>query len=360
MVRGTIGINKSFYYYYYLAFCCLNQQNRQGTSLSFNMKAIVINSPGGPEVLQISERNKPEPAEGEVLIAVRAAGVNRPDVLQRKGLYAAPAGVPHDIPGLEVAGIIESCGSETGRWKKGDAVFALLGGGGYAEYVLSDSRHCLPVPEGWSFEEACSLPETVFTVWHNVFERGRLQPGETFLVHGGSSGIGVTAIQLAAAIGARVFATAGSAEKCDACEKLGAEKCINYKEEDFEEILKDIGADVILDMVGGDYAPKNTRLLKEDGRLVYINSMKGNKAEYEVMELMRKRLTITGSTLRSRDAQFKAMLAASVEKYVMPLIANGKFRPVIYKVFDFTQAAEAHALMESSEHTGKIVLTMNN
>ncbi len=320
------------------------------------MKAVVITSPGGPAVLQMQERPQLAVGAGQVLIRVKAAGINRPDVIQRKGRYPAPPDVPADIPGLEVAGIVEACGEGTKRWRPGDQVCALLGGGGYAGYAVAEGGHCLPVPGGWSFEEAASLPETVFTVWHNVFQRGQLQRGEDFLVHGGSSGIGITAIQLAKAWGGRVFATAGTEEKCLACESLGAEKCINYKLFDFEESLKKVGLDVILDMVGGDYIPKNLRLLRPDGRLVFINAMQGGKGEFDASDLMRRRLTITGSTLRPRDAAFKASLAAEVEKNVWPVIAAGKFKPVVYKVFDLSEAAPAHALMESSEHIGKIVL----
>jgi putative PIG3 family NAD(P)H quinone oxidoreductase len=245
------------------------------------------------------------------------------------------------------------------NWKPGDAVCALLPGGGYAEYAVVDARHCLPLPMGWSFEEAASLPETVFTVWHNVFQRGQLQPGETFLVHGGSSGIGITAIQLAKAWGATVYATAGSEEKCRACEELGADRCLNYKTQDFEQELKTDGVDVILDMVGGDYVPKNLNLLQPDGRLVFINAMQGATGAFDVRQVMQKRLTITGSTLRPRDAHFKAALTADIAQRVWPLLAAGKFKPVVYKVFALQQAAQAHALMESSEHIGKIVLKVN-
>jgi NADPH:quinone reductase len=321
------------------------------------MKAVVITQPGAPEVLQVQERPKPEPGTGEVLIQVKAAGINRPDVIQRKGKYPAPPGVPADIAGLEVAGIIEECGPGVSRWKAGDEVCALVGGGGYAEFVVADERHCLPLPKGWGFGEAASLPETVFTVWHNVFQRGCLQPGEHFLVHGGSSGMGITAIQLAKAWGAKVYATAGSAEKVKACEALGAEKCINYKEQDFEEVLKDVGIDVILDMVGGDYIAKNIRILRPGGRLVFINAMQGAKGEFDALDLMRRRLTLTGSTLRPRDAAFKGGLAAEVEQKVWRMLEQGKFKPVLYRTFPMHQAAEAHALMESSEHIGKIVLT---
>ncbi|HWJ29529.1 MAG TPA: NAD(P)H-quinone oxidoreductase [Flavisolibacter sp.] len=320
------------------------------------MNAIVITQPGSPAVLKLEERPTPQPKPHEVLIQVKAAGVNRPDVAQRKGNYPPPPGAPVDIPGLEITGIIAECGSDVRRWKKGDAVCALVIGGGYAEYATAAEGHCLPVPDHMSFEEACSLPETVFTVWHNVFQRGRLQKGESFLVHGGSSGIGITAIQLGKAFGAKVFATAGSKEKCEACIQLGADKCINYKEEDFEIVLKQDGIDVILDMIGGDYIPKNIRLLKEEGRLVFINAMKGGHSEFNVSDIMRRRLTITGSTLRNRDVDFKSALAREIEKNVWPMIEQGKFKPVIYKKFPLSEASQAHALMESSEHIGKIVL----
>jgi len=320
------------------------------------MKAIVITAPGPPDVLQLQEREKPQPKPNEVLIRVKAAGVNRPDIFQRKGNYPPPADVPQDIPGLEVAGTIEEIGAEVTAWKTGDAVCALLGGGGYAEFAVADARHCLPVPNNWSFAEAASLPETIFTVWQNVFERGRLKAGETFLVHGGSSGIGTTAIQLAKAFGAEVYATAGSGDKCKACEDLGAKRSINYKTEDFGEVLKDIGVDVILDMIGGDYILKNIRLLKPDGRLVYINAMKGGKAEIDVTDIMKKRLTLTGSTLRNRDASFKAQLSVAIKEQVWPVLEAGKFKPVVYKTFKLKDAAAAHQLMERSEHIGKVVL----
>ena len=320
------------------------------------MRAIIITQPGGPEVLQIQERPSPQPGDNEVLIKVMAAGVNRPDVSQRKGNYPPPPGAPADIPGLEVAGIIEACGKAVTSLKIGNRVCALIAGGGYAEFAVAHAAHCLPVPSNLDFTEAASLPETVLTVWHNVFQRGQLKAGEKFLVHGGSSGIGVTAIQLAKAFGATVFATAGSNEKCEACLELGADTCINYKEEDFETVLKDKGVDVILDMIGGDYTEKNIRLLNADGRLVFINAMKGGKAYFDAIDIMRRRLTITGSTLRIRDVGFKADLVAEVYKHVWPIIESGKFRPVIYKIFPLENAADAHALMEGSEHIGKIVL----
>jgi putative PIG3 family NAD(P)H quinone oxidoreductase len=300
----------------------------------------------------------PQPQGDEVLIRVMAAGVNRPDIAQRKGNYPAPAGAPQDIPGLEVGGVIEQCGPKVNRWKKGDKVCALLSGGGYAEYALAHEGTCLPVPGGWNFTQVSSLPETVFTVWHNVFQRGRLKRDEHFLVHGGSSGIGITAIQLAKAFGAKVFATAGSEEKCKVCLKLGADQCINYKKEDFEEALQSVGIDVILDMVGGDYVAKGVRLLNVDGRMVFINAMKGGDTQLNVLNVMRKRLTLTGSTLRNREVPFKAQLAAEVEKHIWPLLERGQFKPVIYKAYPLQEAAEAHRLMESSEHIGKIVLTI--
>jgi NADPH:quinone reductase len=323
------------------------------------MKAIIISKPGPPAVLIPADRPTPLPGKNEVLIQIKAAGVNRPDVAQRKGNYPPPPGASVDIPGLEVAGIIEACGAEVSRWKKGDKVCALLTGGGYADYVTVNEGQCLPIPTNLSFAEAASLPETVFTVWHNVFRRGLLKEGEHFLVHGGSSGIGITAIQLAKALGALVFATAGSKKKCDACIKLGADECINYKEEDFEKVLAPKGADVILDMIGGDYVAKNIRLLRPDGRMVFINAMKGNQMELNIRDIMQKRLTITGSTLRARDISFKATLAEEIEKNVWPLIESGKFKPIIYKTFPLQDAYKAHELMESSEHIGKIVLVNN-
>lgn len=322
------------------------------------MKAVIILHPGGPDVLQIQQRPVPAISAQQVLIKVMAAGVNRPDVAQRKGNYPPPPGASADIPGLEVAGIIEACGEEVKRWKPGDAVCALLTGGGYAGYAAAYAQQCLPVPLNWSFTQAASLPETVFTVWQNVFQRGHLQKDENFLVHGGTSGIGITAIQLAKAFGAKVFTTAGSDEKCKACVSLGADKCINYKIQDFEEALKDEGADVILDMIGGDYIPKNMRLLKPDGRIVFINAMKGAEAAINVSDIMRRRLIITGSTLRNRDPEFKAQLAAEIEKNVWPLLESKKIKPVIYKVFPLAEASSAHRLMESSEHIGKIVLAV--
>lgn len=319
------------------------------------MNAIVITQPGPPGVLKSQKREKPTPARDEVLIQVRAAGVNRPDTFQRKGNYPAPSGIAQDIPGLEVAGIVEACGNEVSRWKEGDTVCALLGGGGYAQYVVACQHHCLPLPIGWSFQEAASLPETVFTVWHNVFQRGALKRGEHLLVHGGSSGIGITAIQLAKALGAEVSVTAGTDEKCEACKDLGADRAINYKNEDFEKVLSN-GVDVVLEMVGGDYIAKDLRILKDDGRLVFINAMKGPKAEWNALDIMRRRLTITGSTLRARDKGFKAALTEAVFENVWPVINSGMFRPVIFKTFPLEEASQAHELMESGVHIGKIVL----
>ncbi|MCF2496254.1 NAD(P)H-quinone oxidoreductase [Dyadobacter chenhuakuii] len=323
------------------------------------MKAIIISQPGGPEVLQIEERPMPQPAANQVLIKVYAAGINRPDVFQRKGNYPPPAWAPQDIPGLEVAGIIEQVGHDVADWKKGDAVCALLPGGGYADYAVAQAGHCLPVPGGFDFVQAASLPETVFTVWHNAFQRGGLKSGDNFLVHGGTSGIGITAIQLAKAWGAKVFATAGSEEKCSACVTLGADICINYKTDDFEEKLKNEGIDVILDMVGGDYIPKNIRLLREDGRLVFINTMKGGKLEGTEVDfgmIMKKRLTITGSTLRNRSDEFKTALAKEIRANVWPIIESGDFKTVIAAQFPLNEASKAQALMETSGHIGKIVL----
>ncbi|MBH8557197.1 NAD(P)H-quinone oxidoreductase [Hymenobacter negativus] len=320
------------------------------------MNAIVIQQPGGPGALQLQQQPKPQPSAQEVLIRVHAAGVNRPDVLMRQGKYAGSGDVTGLVPGLEIAGTVEACGAAVAKWQPGDAVCALLPAGGYAEYAVVDARHCLPVPTELTLTKAAALPETVFTVWHNVFQRGGLQPGETLLVHGGSSGIGTTAIQLAKALGSRVAVTAGDDAKCAACRKLGADWAINYKTQDFEEVLKDEGVDVILDMVGGDYIAKNLRLLNDDGRLVFVNAMQGSKGEFNALEVMRRRLSITGSTLRPRSADFKAALAAAVAQHVWPLIAAGKFRPVIYKTFPLAEAAAAHELMESSAHIGKIVL----
>jgi len=325
------------------------------------MRAIQIEKPGGPEVLQPAERARPEPRPLEILVKVSAAGVNRPDVLQRMGLYAVPPDAS-DLPGLEIAGEVVACGSAVTRWKAGDKVCALTHGGGYAEYCVTPEVQALPVPKGLSMAEAASLPETFFTVWSNVFDRGRLAPGETLLVQGGTSGIGVTAIQMAVAMGNRVFATAGTDEKCAACVKLGAEQAFNYKTADFVAGVKAAtggkGVDVILDMAAGDFVPKELKALSDDGRLVFIAFLRGPKAELDVNELMRRRLTVTGSTLRPRPVEFKGAIARKLRERIWPLIEAGKIKPVIYKTFPLAQAAEAHRLMESSQHIGKIVLTI--
>ncbi len=322
------------------------------------MKAIVISHPGGPEVLQLQEYPKPQPGPLEVLIAVQAAGLNRSDVLQRKGGYAIPDDAPATIPGIEVAGIIEQCGAEVTQWKQGDKVCALVVGGGYAEYIAVKEGQCLPVPEGFSFADAAGLPETTFTVWSNIFQRGGLQPGENLLVHGGSSGIGITAIQIAKAMGANVFVTVGSTVKGETCLELGATQYVNYKTQDFEQELAKKGIDVILDMVGGEYLTKNINILRPEGRLVYINASAA-KPELDIIKIMQKRISITGSMLRSRDYAFKKALAEEVFKNVWPMITSGKYKSVIYKTFPFAEAADAHRLMESSEHIGKIILVMN-
>jgi len=317
--------------------------------------------PGGPEVLRPAERPRPEPKPHEILVKVAAAGVNRPDVLQRMGLYAVPPDAS-DLPGLEIAGEVAACGSAVTRWKIGDQVCALTHGGGYAEYCVTPEVQALPVPKGLSMVEAASLAETFFTVWSNVFDRGRLAPGETLLVQGGTSGIGVTAIQMAKAMGNRVFATAGTDEKCAACVKLGAEQAFNYKTQDFVAGVKAAtggkGVDVILDMAAGDFVPRELKALAEDGRLVFIAFLRGPKTELDVNEVMRRRLTITGSTLRPRPVEFKGAIARNLRDKIWPLIEAGKIKPVIYRTFPLAQASEAHKLMESSQHIGKIVLTV--
>lgn len=324
------------------------------------MKAIVITHPGTPDVLHLEERPKPAFSADEVLIKVAAAGINRPDVAQRKGNYPPPAHAPQDIPGLEIAGTIAEVGANVTRWKIGDKVCALVIGGGYAEYCNVPAGQCLPIPENLSFTEAASLPETFFTVWSNVFDRGQLKPGESLLVHGGSSGIGVTAIQMAKALGGTVYVTVGNHEKSKFCEELGAVRAINYKTEVFKVVIQQLtngkGVDVILDMIGGDYTAPNLQSLAEEGRLVMINAMHGKDVGIDLAIIMRKRLTITGSMLRSRDVAFKTAIARNLEQHVWPLLASGKIKPVIYKVFPATEADEAHRLMESSEHIGKIVL----
>jgi putative PIG3 family NAD(P)H quinone oxidoreductase len=320
------------------------------------MRAVAISAPGGPEVLVPAEVPVPVPGPGEILIRVAHAGVNRPDALQRAGSYAPPPGAS-PLPGLEAAGRVAAVGPGVARWRLGDRVCALLPGGGYAEYALCPEAHALPVPETLDLRAAACLPETAFTVWTNVFARGRLRAGERFLVHGGSSGIGTTAIQMAQAFGARVFATAGSAEKCAACVALGAERAINYRAEDFVAAMKaEGGADLILDMVGGTYLPRNLRALADDGRLVQIAFLEGAKCEVNFAEVMVRRLTITGSTLRPQSVSAKAAIARALEAEVWPLVAAGRLRPVIDSAYPLEQAAAAHARMESSAHIGKIVL----
>jgi len=325
-------------------------------SLADTMTAVEIAEPGGPEVLRPTTRPMPVPGHGQILIRVAYAGVNRPDALQRAGRYAPPPGAS-DLPGLEAAGTIAALGPGVTEWQVGDAVTALLPGGGYAEYVVTPAAHALPVPEGLDLKQAACLPETFFTVWTNVFMRGGLRAGERFLVHGGSSGIGTTAIQLAQVFGARVFATAGSDRKCAACTDLGADRAINYREEDFVEILRaEGGANLILDMVGGDYIKRNVKTLADDGRLVQIAFLSGSKVELNFAEVMTRRLTITGSTLRPQSDAAKAEIAQALGAQVWPLLASGRVAPVMDSTYPLARAADAHARMESSDHIGKIVL----
>ena len=326
------------------------------------MRCIEIESPGGPEVLKASERPDPVPGAGEVLIAVTAAGVNRPDVLQRRGGYPPPPGTS-DIPGLEVAGTIAALGPGVGGWRVGDQVCALVAGGGYASLCVAPVPQCLPVPRALDLIAAAAVPETFFTVWTNVFDRGRLKAGETALFHGGTSGIGTTAIQLASARGARVFATAGSDEKCRACERLGAERGINYRTRDFAAVVRDLtagrGVDLILDIIGGDYFGKNVLSLAVEGRLVQIGLMSGGgMAPLDLGQVLRRRLTVTGSTLRPRSVAEKGQIADALRREVWPLLEEGRVKPIVYRTFPLTEAADAHRLMESSEHIGKIVLTV--
>jgi NADPH2:quinone reductase len=326
-----------------------------------HMTAIAIRAPGGPEVLVPEERPVPQPGPGEILVKVAAAGVNRPDVMQRQGLYPPPKGAP-DIPGLEIAGEVVALGDNVKRWKRGDKVMALVIGGGYAEYCLAHEGHALSVPQNLSMVEAAAIPETCFTVWHNAFERGALKSGETLLVHGGTSGIGTTAIQLAKAFGATVIITAGSPEKCEAARKLGADLAINYKTEEFVAATKAAtggkGADVILDMIGGDYIERNYEAAAIEGRIVQIAFQASPKATVNFSRIMLKRLHHTGSTLRSRSVEDKGAIAGAVEAKVLPLIAAGRVKPVIDSTFPLREAAAAHARMESSAHIGKIVLTV--
>jgi NADPH:quinone reductase len=325
------------------------------------MTAVEITTPGAPEVLKPGRRPIPKPGSGEVLIAVAAAGINRPDVMQRQGKYPPPPGAS-DIPGLEIAGTVAALGAGVSEFKVGDAVCALVSGGGYAEHCVAPVPQCLSVPKGLSMVEAAALPETYFTVWTNVFQRGRLKSGETMLVHGGSSGIGTTAIQLAKAFGARVFATAGSAEKCKACEALGADRAIDYKSEDFAAVVEQAtggkGVELVLDMVGGSYVERNLKCLAVDGRHVSIATQQGARIELNIITVMQKRLWLTGSTLRPRSVAEKGAIARELHEKVWPLLEAGKARPVIHATFPLAEAAKAHALMESSEHVGKIVLVV--
>lgn len=328
-------------------------------SLPQEMTCIEISSPGGPEALRPTRRPVPSPAADEVLIRVAAAGINGPDIYQRQGLYPAPPGAS-DIPGLEVSGTVAAVGADAARWRVGDRVCALLAGGGYAEYCTAPARQCLPVPDGLSLVDAGALPETFFTVWTNVYERAKLEAGEILLVHGGGGGIGTTAIQVASRLGARVFTTEGGAEKCEALLRLGAERAIDYEREDFVAVLKEAtggkGADVILDIVGGDYVARNIACLNRDGRLVNIAFRKGSKVQIDLMPVMLKRLTLTGSTLRIQPVARKAKIAAALEEVVWPKIASGEIKPVVHAVLPLEDAAEGHLIMEAAGHIGKILL----
>lgn len=325
------------------------------------MIAIEIRQPGNPDVLVPAERPRPVPGPGDVLIKVAAAGINRPDVMQRRGRYAPPPGAS-DIPGLEVAGTIDALGPDVRDWRIGDRVCALVSGGGYAEFCAAPAPQCLPVPSGLDFTAAAAIPETFFTVWTNVFDRGRLARGESLLVHGGSSGIGTTAIQLARARGARVFATAGSAEKCAACEALGAARAVNYKTDDFVSVVREAtggrGVDVVLDMVGAEYFARNLDVLAADGRLVEIATQRGATAEINLVAIMQRRLTVTGSTLRPRSVAEKGAIAAALRAEVWPLLESGEVKPIVHATFPLARAADAHQLMESGAHIGKIVLVI--
>ncbi|AMQ00019.1 NADPH quinone oxidoreductase [Pedobacter cryoconitis] len=319
------------------------------------MDAIVITEKGGPEVLKLEQVAKPVPQGNEVLIKIHAAGLNRSDIISRK---SNPYGTDtvREIPGLEISGIVEATGPEVKRWKTGDRVCALIAGGGYAQYRAVDERLCLPVPEGLSFEEAATLPETIFTIWSNVFKDAAFKTGENFLIHGGTSGIGVTAIQMIVAMGGKAYATAGTVEKCQFCEDLGATMAVNYKTEDFVALLKPVGIDVILDMTGGENTLKNMEILNPDGRITFINAMNGSKSEIDILQMMSKRLMLTGSMLKPRTDDYKALLAAEIEQTIWPLITAGKIKPILYKVFPLAEAGDAQQLMESSTHIGKIVL----
>ncbi len=321
------------------------------------MKAIVIEKPGGPEVLQLKEYPTPKPDPLEVLIEVKAAGLNRADLLQREGKYPPPPGVPQDIPGLEISGIVTACGTDVTMWKPGDKVCALIAAGGYAQYAVTKEGQCMPIPENLDFVQAAALPEAVATVWSNVFQRGQLKAGEHLLIHGGNSGIGTAAIQLGKAFGATVSVTVSSAEKAEACLQLGADTAINYKTQEFDQVLASQGVDVILDMVGGDYFTKNMRILKEEGRIVYINSAAGNVVPLNLHQMMVRRITLTGSTIRVRDYAWRKALSAELQQKVWPLITSGRYKPVIHRTFHYTETAKAHAFMETSQHTGKIMLS---
>ena len=324
-----------------------------------SMKVIEIVEPGGPSVLKSSVRNIPKPKRNEVLIKISYAGINRPDVLQRSGSYLPPPGAS-DLPGLEASGIVFAIGKNVTNWEVGDEVCALLPGGGYAEYAVTQASHCLPVPTGMSLKQAAALPETLFTVWSNVFQRGGLKPNEKFLVHGGSSGIGTIAIQLANLFGSEVYATAGSEAKCSACEELGAIRAIDYNKEDFLEVIKSIGGvHLILDMVGGAYIEKNIKALVDDGRLVQIAFLKGAKVELNFARIMTRRLTVTGSTLRPQSDLSKSQIASELLEKIWPLLSTGRINPVINSVFDLNDVSSAHLLMESSKHIGKIVLKVD-
>lgn len=323
------------------------------------MKAVVITEAGAPDVLKIKERSKPKIGKNEILIKVRAIGINRPDIAQREGKYPAPEGVPKDIPGLEVSGWVAELGENVKTWEIGDKICALLAGGGYAEYVAAPKEQCLTIPEGLSLEEAASLPETFFTVWNNIFQIGKFNKDETVLVHGGSSGIGVAAIQMVKAMDGQVIATAGSEEKCETCLELGASLAINYKKQDFETKIKEhLGSkrvDIVLDMVGGSYTMKNLRLLNKKGRLIMINAMENRMGEVDLLRIMTHQLVITGSTLRPQSKEYKGHIATQLMEEIWPLFPD-KIKPVIHTVFPMAEAAEAHRLLESSKHIGKILL----
>lgn len=328
-----------------------------------SMTCIEITEPGGPEVLKPTTRPVPRPGPGEVLLRVAAAGINGPDIYQRKGLYPAPPGVT-DIPGLEVSGTVVAVGEGVDRWREGDVVCALTAGGGYAEYCVAPAPQCLPVPKGLDPVQAAALPETFFTVWTNVFERAHLQAGESLLVHGGGGGIGTTAIQMASALGARVFATEGTADKCATCERLGAERAIDYVTEDFVAVIKDLtgkkGVDVILDIVGGDYVSRNISCLARDGRLVNIAFRKGSKVEIDLMPVMLKRLTLTGSTLRIQPVERKAEIAAALLEQVWPLIEAGRITPMVHARLPLSRADQGHEIMDAASHVGKIMLVVSD